>query len=331
MRTSAKKGFTIVELLILIVVMGILASITIVAFNGVQQRARAAVVTSDLVNVSKQLALHEIDQRRFPVTLDEVNNNQGIKASNGTTFQYSASADGSTYCITATKGTTSYKISSDASSPVAGGCAGHGVGGNAAITNLVVNPSFETGTSTWSYRWYGNVGGAGTNGRGTNGGYSGTGYMHKVWTVAGAGSDNGFNSNFTGGASAYPVTAGASYTVSGYMRTNRSDYSARTGITWYDSANVVIGSSVYWGNGTTLTANTWQRITQTATAPANAAKAIIYFSNGNSISWAVNDTLSLDAAMFTEGSSVPSYADGSSTNWVWNGTDHASTSTGPAS
>ncbi len=35
-----RRGFTIVELLIVIVVIGILAAITIVAYNGVQQRAR---------------------------------------------------------------------------------------------------------------------------------------------------------------------------------------------------------------------------------------------------------------------------------------------------
>lgn len=34
------RGFTIVELLIVIVIIGILASITIVAFNGIQQRSR---------------------------------------------------------------------------------------------------------------------------------------------------------------------------------------------------------------------------------------------------------------------------------------------------
>jgi len=37
---SPRRGFTIVELLIVIVVIGILAAITIVAFNGVQQRAQ---------------------------------------------------------------------------------------------------------------------------------------------------------------------------------------------------------------------------------------------------------------------------------------------------
>lgn len=39
-RGQKQKGFTIVELLIVIVVIGILAAITIVAYNGIQERAR---------------------------------------------------------------------------------------------------------------------------------------------------------------------------------------------------------------------------------------------------------------------------------------------------
>lgn len=41
-----RRGFTIVELLIVIVVIGILAAITIVAYNGVQERAKSTVVIS---------------------------------------------------------------------------------------------------------------------------------------------------------------------------------------------------------------------------------------------------------------------------------------------
>ena len=37
--TGAKQGFTIVELLIVIVVIAILAAITIVAYTGIQNRA----------------------------------------------------------------------------------------------------------------------------------------------------------------------------------------------------------------------------------------------------------------------------------------------------
>lgn len=47
---NLNRGFTIVELLIVIVVIGILAAITIVAFNGVQNRANDAAVKSDLKN-----------------------------------------------------------------------------------------------------------------------------------------------------------------------------------------------------------------------------------------------------------------------------------------
>ena len=48
-----EKGFTIVELLIVIVVIGILAAITIVAFNGVQQRARDTSAKADASSIVK--------------------------------------------------------------------------------------------------------------------------------------------------------------------------------------------------------------------------------------------------------------------------------------
>jgi prepilin-type N-terminal cleavage/methylation domain-containing protein len=51
----AKKqtGFTIVELLIVIVVIGILAAITIVAYNGIQDRARTAQINADMQSLDK--------------------------------------------------------------------------------------------------------------------------------------------------------------------------------------------------------------------------------------------------------------------------------------
>ena len=59
-------GFTIVELLIVIVVIGILAAITIVSYNGVQNRANDAAVQSDLQNIGTQIVRYNVEKGTFP-------------------------------------------------------------------------------------------------------------------------------------------------------------------------------------------------------------------------------------------------------------------------
>jgi prepilin-type N-terminal cleavage/methylation domain-containing protein len=53
---SKRAGFTIVELLIVIVVIGILAAITIVAYNGIQQRGRDSARRADVSSIKKLLS-----------------------------------------------------------------------------------------------------------------------------------------------------------------------------------------------------------------------------------------------------------------------------------
>lgn len=60
------KGFTIVELLIVIVVIGILAAITIVAFNGVQERARYTTMQSDITNIEKAVLAYQAVHGSYP-------------------------------------------------------------------------------------------------------------------------------------------------------------------------------------------------------------------------------------------------------------------------
>lgn len=67
MKPWAKQtGFTIVELLIVIVVIGILAAITIVAYNGIQQRGRDAQRQSDIKTITKALELYYLDNNKYP-------------------------------------------------------------------------------------------------------------------------------------------------------------------------------------------------------------------------------------------------------------------------
>lgn len=60
-----QPGFTLVELIIVIVIIGILASITMVAFNGVQQRARDAQRQSDFAAISKALVMYYADNGNY--------------------------------------------------------------------------------------------------------------------------------------------------------------------------------------------------------------------------------------------------------------------------
>ena len=54
---TKKSGFTIVELLVVIVVIGILASITVVAYSGIQLQSRLAKTSSDLGELSKAIVV----------------------------------------------------------------------------------------------------------------------------------------------------------------------------------------------------------------------------------------------------------------------------------
>ncbi len=61
------QGFTIVELLIVIVIIAILAAITVVAYNGIQGRANDSIIQADLSNNSKQIEFYKIDNGQHPL------------------------------------------------------------------------------------------------------------------------------------------------------------------------------------------------------------------------------------------------------------------------
>lgn len=62
-----QPGFTIVELLVVIVVIGILAAITVVSYNSIQNRGYDTSVQNDLKNIAKQLELYNAEKYVFPV------------------------------------------------------------------------------------------------------------------------------------------------------------------------------------------------------------------------------------------------------------------------
>lgn len=76
-----QTGFTIVELLIVIVVIGILAAITIVSYNGIQGRAQDSRRVSDVTNLRDALELYKIQNNAFPAVTSANTDSSGWEVS----------------------------------------------------------------------------------------------------------------------------------------------------------------------------------------------------------------------------------------------------------
>lgn len=147
-----QTGFTIVELLIVIVVIGILAAITIVAYNGIQNRASTATMHSDLSSSAKQMNLALVDStsETYPTALPV-----GVKASQGVVLQLTQTASNKTFCVNAYRSSPYTVASFDSVSGkirdylCAGVTIGSAVGGTAPTAPRGVNLAPDL--SSWTF------------------------------------------------------------------------------------------------------------------------------------------------------------------------------------
>lgn len=115
---SRKSGFTIVELLIVIVVIAILAAISIVAYTGIQARANDSRRMNDVAAIRKALALYKADNGTFPLhqpnpgdggweisvdsgflnSLSQYTGGSSFSAPSGSTYRYLRLAAGTNGC-----------------------------------------------------------------------------------------------------------------------------------------------------------------------------------------------------------------------------------------
>jgi prepilin-type N-terminal cleavage/methylation domain-containing protein len=82
------QGFTIVELLIVIVVIGILAAITIVAYNGIQVRARDTIRIHDIKSIQGVVEAYNAEHGSYPMPANGSGNWSGLCSSFGSLTTY---------------------------------------------------------------------------------------------------------------------------------------------------------------------------------------------------------------------------------------------------
>jgi len=148
-----QSGFTIVELLIVVVVIAILAAITIVAYNGIKNRAVTSQVQAALEQANKKVLTYAtLNSEMYPATLADA----GISDTDSVSYQYSSDNTVSprTYAITASNGpvgSTVFYISSTQNGINTGIAPGHNLivwdksntstAPISSLTNLVVDTS----------------------------------------------------------------------------------------------------------------------------------------------------------------------------------------------
>lgn len=305
---TAHPGFTIIELLIVVVVIAVLAAITVVTYNGIQYRARASQASAALSDAGKKLEIYKIDNGAYPLS--------GNVASAGVidssvTYQYT-STGADDYCLTATVSTVSYYTSpSLTGGPKQGGCPGHGQNGVAAITNLVINPSYETSTT------------------GVSGYYSSPILLDTTTAAYGSAS-----ASTTTNSAVNPQGLIATITASAALATTYTcsfSYSGTSGATVALAGRANTAGGAYigegYGNKSLTLSPSWQRDSITFTTPANTGVAMFQIKLPSP---QAGVKIGVDGLICTTGTNIYNYADGGSANWVWNGAANASTSTGPA-
>jgi type II secretory pathway pseudopilin PulG len=303
-------------MIIVIAAIGVLAAIILVAYNGFQQDAKQAALLSDLDSATSMLELGLKTDGHYPATVLLADGGNGLPTGSGTTYQYTVDASTTTpsYCLTGTNGTSTYKISSASGLPTTGGCPGHGVGGVPAVTNLVTNPSFETNITGWAA-------------------YVGVSAPTQVMTTPWSGSARLSavgNNTVTTPRVFYilPVSTGDSVFASARVRSDgqtptSSFFVIKTRLNGAETGTVVATSTSWAPDG-----SGWMLASGNYTVPVNVDALMIL--PGVVTASNYTGTLGVDAVIATKGSSLANYADGSSSNWIWNGTPNASTSTGPA-
>jgi prepilin-type N-terminal cleavage/methylation domain-containing protein len=313
--TKKQTGFTIVELLIVVVVIAILAAITIVAYTGIQNRSKESALATSATQVGKKLEVFKIDNSDTYPTTANFNTATGVSDTATTTYTYLTTADNRGYCASAHDSANpaiSFAVTPTMPATKSEICA----------TNLVTNPSFETNTTGLVWNTGGLGGGAtGSGSNAPTGGYVDSRTARYTLATGGTVTSLGPYTLVTG------LNGTTSYQLSAWVRSSKP-------LPYIIRAELRNSSSTSIGNLTsstvTLAPDTWTRVSMTVPPTANLDRITFCVYSTGTIAVVAGDYTEVDGMMLTSAPTQTWYDQSGTGNWYWSGTPHASTSFGPA-
>ncbi len=113
---GVSSGFTVVELIIVIAVIGMLAVISLVSYTGIQSRATASTLDQSLAQISKRIEIYKSKNGSYPTQFSQVD----VPLDSGTQQYYSASAK--SFCLSLEQKGVSRAIQGLNGVPTSGTC-----------------------------------------------------------------------------------------------------------------------------------------------------------------------------------------------------------------
>ncbi|MES2630941.1 MAG: prepilin-type N-terminal cleavage/methylation domain-containing protein [Patescibacteria group bacterium] len=273
------EGFTIVELLIVVVVIAILATITIISYNGIQSRARASLVQSALREAVQQMELEKIDTSVYGTTFPS---SFGIQPG----IILSLSENGNNFCANAESTTGAANLwyyDSATGTTQQGTCPGAVLAGSelGAFPNLIEDTTFLT-LGTGTDQWGATVGGATSIAGTARAGVSTDPYPNRrvLRIVNSAAQATATYAYVKGPVNEAAITSGTTYTASYYVRLASGTHAAS--LTHFAVMNgSALNSSIPYVAGAGVPNGTWQKITRTVNASQNGvAGTFLYLGVG---------------------------------------------------
>lgn len=71
-RNSKKAGFTLVELLLVVTILGVLASIAVMNLGGTSEEARIRATQTDIATIQNAVSTYEIRTGKYPSSIDDL-------------------------------------------------------------------------------------------------------------------------------------------------------------------------------------------------------------------------------------------------------------------